>query len=138
MKNCVIVFFLLLVTALAHAGDVAIPRQDVDLIRTADLVEVSGTNDLGGAENFSIHNVKALREFTDLLTDDRYTTAPKSLKPHFKSLSAYKIRLSSKGTTVFELQVIADSILDIPNDPMFYVESDSYSANLMAPLLRLR
>ena len=123
---------------LAKASDIGIPQHDIDLVRTADLVEVSGTNDLGGAEDFSIHDRQAIRQFTDLLTDDRYTAAPKSLKPKFKSSSSYKIRFSSQGAPVLELTIIADSILDIPGDPMFYVESDSYSENLMAPLLRLR
>jgi hypothetical protein len=126
MRICLLALVALFVAiGLAEASDV-------------DLVEVSGTNDLGGAENFSIHDRKAIRQFTDLLADDRYIAAPKSLKPKFKSASAYKIRLSSQGVPVLELTVIGDSILDIPGDPMFYVESDSYSENLMAPLLRLR
>ena len=37
-----------------------------------------------------------------------------------------------------ELQVIADSVLDIPNDDSFYMESDRHSDILLAPLLRLR
>jgi hypothetical protein len=139
MRICLLALVALFVAiGLAEASDVSIPQRDIDLIRTADLVEVSGTNDLGGAENFSIHDRKAIRQFTDLLADDRYIAAPKSLKPKFKSASAYKIRLSSQGVPVLELTVIGDSILDIPGDPMFYVESDSYSENLMAPLLRLR
>jgi hypothetical protein len=139
MRICLLALVALFVAiGLAEASDVSIPQRDIDLIRTVDLVEVSGTNDLGGAENFSIHDRKAIRQFTDLLADDRYIAAPKSLKPKFKSASAYKIRLSSQGVPVLELTVIGDSILDIPGDPMFYVESDSYSENLMAPLLRLR
>ena len=120
------------------ANDIAIPEKDIALIKTTDDVQVSGTNDLGGAENFEIHNIKAIREFIALLTDDRYTAAPKSLKPKFKSLSSYQVRLSSNGAQVLELTIIADTVLDIPGDPNFYLESDSYSANLMAPLLRLR
>ena len=139
MKICLLVLAVLFVAIdLAEASDIAIPQHDIDLVRTADLVEVSGTNDLGGAESFSIHDRKTIRQFTDLLTDDRYIAAPKSLKPKFKSASAYKIRFSSQGAPVLELMIIGDSILDIPGDPMFYMESDSYSENLMAPLLRLR
>jgi hypothetical protein len=125
-------------SAFAQASDIRIPERDVDLIKGTDLVEVSGTNDLGGAENFSIHDRKAIAQFIDLLTSERFTAAPKSLKPRFKSLSSYQVRLSAQGAPVLELRVIADSILDIPGDPMFYVESDHYSENLMAPLLRLR
>jgi hypothetical protein len=139
MRICLLALVALFVAiGLAEASDVSIPQHDIDLIRTADIVEVSGTNDLGGAENFSIHDRQAIRQFTGLLSDDRYITAPKSLKPKFKSASAYKIRFSSQGVPVLELTIIGDSILDIPGDPMFYVESDSYSENLMAPLLRLR
>jgi hypothetical protein len=139
MRICLLALGALFVAiGLAKASDISIPQRDIDLIRTADLVEVSGTNDLGGAEDFSIHDRKAIRQFTGLLSDNRYTAAPKSLKPKFKSASAYKIRLSSQGVPVLELTIIGDSILDIPGDPMFYVESDSYSENLMAPLLRLR
>jgi hypothetical protein len=138
-KICLLVLFTLSVAiGRADAADIGIPQHDSDLMRTADLVEVSGTNDLGGAENFSIHDRKTIRQFTDLLTDDRYIAAPKSLKPKFKSASAYKIRFSSQGAPMLELMIIGDSIVDIPGDPMFYVESDSYSENLMAPLLRLR
>jgi hypothetical protein len=139
MKICLLTLVALFVAIdLAEASDIGIPQHDIDLVRTADLVEVSGTNDLGGAENFSIHDRQTIRQFTDLLTDDRYTAVPKSLKPKFKSASAYKIRLSSHGAPVLDLTIIGDSILDIPGDPMFYMESDSYSENLMAPLLRLR
>jgi hypothetical protein len=139
MRICLLALGALFVAiGLAKASDISIPQRDIDLIRTADLVEVSGTNDLGGAEDFSIHDRKAIRQFTGLLSDNRYTAAPKSLKPKFKSASSYKIRLSSQGVPVLELTIIGDSILDIPGDPLFYVESDSYSENLMAPLLRLR
>jgi hypothetical protein len=132
--------FLLGIYSSAFAGtpDISIPPRDAELIKTTDYIEVSGTNDLGGIENFSIHDSKAIRQFVDFLTSDRYIAVSKNLKPKFKSLSLYKVRLFSKGTAVFELQVIADSILDIPNDLSFYMESDEYSANLMAPLLRLR
>ncbi len=125
-------------SGLTKANDVAIPSKDIVLMKSADDVQVVGTNDLGGAENFEIHDIKAIREFIGLLTDDRYTTAPKSLKPQFKSASAYTVRLLSKGAPVLELKVIADSVLDLPGDPMFYLEDDRYSENLMAPLLRLR
>lgn len=133
-----IAFVLVLMPLAVHAADLRIPQRDIDLIRSADLVEVTGTNDLGGAENFSIHNAKAIRQFTDMLTDDRYYTAPKTLKPKFKSLSSYKVKLSRSGAPLLELTLIADSVLDLPDEPLYYVESDSYQANLMAPLLRLR
>ena len=139
MKNSLRAFLaFLLVLGVAKGADARIPQRDIDLVQTADLVEVSGTNDLGGAENFSIQDRKAIRQFIDLLTDDRYTTAPKSLKPQFKSLSSYDVRLSAHGAPVLELRIVADTVLDIPGDPLFYVEADSYSENLMAPLLRLR
>lgn len=128
----------ILCPVLGKASTIAIPDKDIALIQTSDYVQIVGTNDLGGAENFDIHNIKAIREFIGLLTSDRFTVAPKSLKPQFKSLSRYKVRLFCKGSPVIELSVIADSVLDLPDDPMFYVEGDSYSANLMAPLLRLR
>jgi hypothetical protein len=125
-------------SAFGDTPDVSIPERDVELIKATDYVEVSGTNDLGGPENFTIHNFKAIREFVQSLTSDRFTAVPKNLNPKFKSLSSYKIRLSAKGSPLLEFRIIGDSILDIPNDSSFYMESDNYSENLMAPLLRLR
>jgi hypothetical protein len=125
-------------SALGATPDIGIPEGDAELIKGTDYVEVSGTNDLGGTEDFSIHNSKAISQFVDFLTSDRYTPVPKNLKPQFKSLSRYKIRLSAKGALLLEFQIIADSILDIPHESLFYMESDGYSDNLMAPLLRLR
>jgi hypothetical protein len=124
--------------AYGDAPDVAIPEWDIALIKTTDYVEVVGTNELGGAENFSIHNAQAIKQFVDFLTSDRYTAVPKSLKPEFKSLSIYKVRLSSRGAVVLELQIIAESILDIPGEADYYMQSDRHSDNIMAPLLRLR
>lgn len=125
-------------SAFADTPDVYIPAHEIELIKTADYVEVSGTNDLGGAENFSIHNAKAIAQFVGLLTSDRFTAVPRSLKPRFKSLSFYRIRLSSKGSALLQVRMIGDSILDLPGETSFYMESDRYSENLMAPLLRLR
>ena len=124
--------------ALGDTPDVSIPESYIKLIKTTDCVDVSGTNDLGGPENFTIHNAKAIGQFVQFLTSDRYTVVPKDLKPEFKSMSSYKVRLSSNGTPVLEFQVIADSILDLPNEPAFYMQSDRHSDNIMAPLLRLR
>jgi hypothetical protein len=118
--------------------DISIPNPDVEIIKTVDYVQVSGTNDSGGREDFDIHNAKAIGQFVQFLTSDRYAAVPKSLKPEFKSRSSYKVLLWSKGTKVLELQVIADSILDIPGDVSYYMQSDRHSDNLMAPLLRLR
>jgi hypothetical protein len=129
---------LLCLPALGDTPDVGIPDSYMNLIKTTDFVEVTGTNDRGGAENFTIHNAKAIGQFVQFLTSERYTAVPKSLKPEFKSLSLYKVRLSAKGAPVLELQIIADSVLDIPHETSFYMESDRHSDNLMAPLLRLR
>ena len=118
--------------------DISIPENDIALIKTTDYVEVTGTNESGGAEDFTIHNDKAIAQFVHFLTDERYTAVPKSLKPDFKSKSLYKIRLSSKGAVVLEFQIIAESILDIPGDASFYMQSERHSDNIMAPLLRLR
>jgi hypothetical protein len=131
-------FAVLCLPANASTPDVSIPDHYISLIKTTDLVEVTGTNDLGGAENFSIHNAKAISQFLQLLTSDRYTAVPKNLKPEFKSMSSYKVSLTSNGTPVLEFQVIADSVLDIPGETSYYMESDRHSDNLMAPLLRLR
>ena len=124
--------------AFGDTPDIGIPEQDANLIKTTDYVEVIGTNDLGGAENFAIHNAKAISEFVQFLTSERYTAVPKNLKPNFKSLSSYQVRLSAKGAPVLELQIIADSVLDIPNETSFYMQSGRHSDNLMAPLMRLR
>jgi hypothetical protein len=129
---------LLCLPALGDTPDVGIPETYVSLIKTTDFVEVTGTNDRGGAENFTIHNAKAISEFVHFLTSELYTAVPKSLKPEFKSLSSYKIRLSAKGQPVLEFQVIADSVLDLPKETSFYMESDRHSDNIMAPLMRLR
>jgi hypothetical protein len=136
--SALIASLLVLYSAFAHAADVSIPQHDADLIKKADSVHVTGTNDLGGSESFDIHDRKALAEFKGYLTDNRFTPVPKSLKPKFKSPSAYMVTFLSNNAPVLKVVVIADSILDVPDDPMYYMESDSYSANLMAPLLRLR
>jgi hypothetical protein len=118
--------------------DVGIPEHDAELMKTTDHIDVSGTNDSGGAEDFSIHDSKAISQFVELLSSDHYTAVPKSLKPQFKSLSSYTVRFFAHGTPLLELRVIAESVLDIPNEPSFYMQSEQYSDNLMAPLLRLR
>jgi hypothetical protein len=125
--------------ALADDSDVTLPQRDIDLIKTTRRVEVSGTNDRGGSENFTIHNAQAISQFVQLLTSARYTAAPKALKPEFKSMSIYQINLIGGGDQpVLQFRIIADSILDLPNENFFYMESDQYSENLLAPLLRLR
>jgi hypothetical protein len=129
---------LLATTAFGSTPDISIPERYIQPIKTTDLVEVSGTNDMGGAENFSIHNAKAISQFVKFLISERYNAVPKDLKPEFKSLSSYKVRLSANGTTVLEFKVIADSVLDLPGESSFYMESDRHSDNLMAPLMRLR
>jgi hypothetical protein len=132
---------LLAVSGLAAYGDtpdISIPESDIALIKTTDFVEVMGTSNSGAADDFTIHDWKAIKQFVALLTSERFTAVPKSLKPEFVSKSRYKVRLSAKGAPVFELQIIADSVLDIPNDPSYYMESDRHSDNLLAPLLRLR
>ncbi len=123
---------------LAEPPEIRIPQRDIDLIKTTDFVEVTGTNSHGGAESFTIHNAKAIKEFVELLTSERYNAVPKNLKPDFKSPSRYDVKLSSGGTQVLELQVIADSVLDFPGDDSFYMESERHSDILLAPLLRLR
>lgn len=107
-------------------------------MKSADIVKVSGTNERGVQQDFAIHDWKAIKQFVELLTSPRYVAVPKNLDPHFKSLSRYKVRLSSKGTVVLELQIIADSVLDIPNDTSFYMQSARHSDVLMGPLLKLR
>jgi len=124
--------------AFGDTPDVSIPDRYMALIKTTDLVEVSGTNDRGGAEDFAIHNAKAISQFVQFLNSERYTAVPKDLKPQFKSMSSYKVRLSAKGAPVLEFQIIADSIIDLPAETSFYMESDRHSDNLLAPLLRLR
>jgi hypothetical protein len=139
MKLLLVVF--LAVSCLAAYGDtpdISIPASDIELIKTTDYVEVTGTNDKGGKEDFSIHNSKAISQFVQLLTSERFTAVPKSLKPDFKSLSSYDVRLSANGAPVLELQIIGDSVLDIPNDTSYYMQSDRHSDNLLAPLMRLR
>lgn len=117
---------------------ISIPQRDIDLIKMADDVKVTGTNDLGGAEAFAVNDPKAIRQFVELLTSERYVPVPKSPSPDFKSLSRYDVQLFSKGTLVFQLQIVAISVLDIPGDNQFYMESSRYSEVLLAPLLRLR
>jgi len=139
MKSIICACLTLLCSA-AYAGkpDISIPESTIKLIKTTDCVEVTGTNDMGGAENFTIHNAKAIGQFVKFLTSDIYLAVPKEPKPEFKSLSRYKVRLSCQGAPVLEFDVVADSILDLPNETSYYMESDRHSDNLMAPLLRLR
>ena len=133
--------FLLLFGSFAYADTppITIPENEIALIKTADFVEVTGTNDAGGAEDFSIHNSKAISQFVQFLTSERYIAVPKNLKPDFKAKSVYKVRLSSKGTPLLEFLVIGDSILDLPNEAAYYTPAERYADdNIMAPLLRLR
>ena len=139
MKLALVAYVVLFVsTAYADTSDITIPDSAIALIKTTDYVEVTGTNQLGGKEDFTIHNAKAISQFVQFLISDRYTAVPKDLKPQFKSLSSYTVRLSAKGEPLLELRVIADSVLDIPSETSFYMQSDRHSDNLMAPLLRLR
>jgi hypothetical protein len=124
--------------ACADTPDITIPDSAIALIKTTDYVEVTGTNQLGGAENFSIHNAKAISQFVQLLTAQRYTAVPKNLNPDFKSKSRYDVHLFSNGAPILELQIIADSIIDLPHESSYYMESDRHSDILLAPLLRLR
>jgi hypothetical protein len=136
-----LLFFILALGSASVFGDtpdIAIPEPCATLIKTADYVEVVGTNDMGGAEDFSIHNAKAISQFVQLLTSERYIAVPKNLNPKFKSKAAYKVRLSAKGNPVLEFEIIADSVLDLPGETSFYMQSDRHSDNLLAPLLRLR
>ncbi|HEX4141644.1 MAG TPA: hypothetical protein VHY09_14950, partial [Candidatus Methylacidiphilales bacterium] len=79
--------FALFSSVAAHAAtpEISIPQQDIALIKSTDSVEVTGTNSRGGAEAFTIHNAKAIKQFIDLLISERYVAVPKSLKPDFKS-----------------------------------------------------
>jgi hypothetical protein len=122
----------------AAPPEIRIPQPDIDLIKTTDSVDVTGTNSHGGAEAFTVHNFKAIKEFVGLLTSERYQAVPKNLKPDFKSPSRYDVKLSSGGNVVLEFQVIADDVLDFPGDENFYMESERHSDILLAPLLRLR
>ena len=124
--------------ALAEPPEISIPRSDIDLIKSTGSVEVTGTNSHGGAEAFTVHDAKAIKEFVGLLTSERYVAVPKNLKPDFKSPSRYDVKLSSGGAVVLEFQVIADDVLDFPGDANFYMESERHSDILLAPLLRLR
>jgi hypothetical protein len=65
-------------TAFADEPDISIPTREIALIKTTDYVEVSGTNDLGGAEDFTIHNTKAIRDFVELLTSERFNAVPQA------------------------------------------------------------
>jgi len=126
------------ISAQAEPPEISIPEKDITLMKSADLVEVSGTNERGVQQDFAVHNWKAIKQFVELLTSPRYVAVPKNLDPHFKSLSRYKVRMSSNGTVVLELQIIADSVLDIPDDASFYMQSARHTDILMGPLLKLR
>jgi hypothetical protein len=125
-------------TSYADTPDITIPDSDIALVKTTDYVEVTGTNQLGGKEDFSIHNAQAIKQFVQLLTGERYNAVPKNLNPDFKSKSRYDVRLFSKGAPILDLQIIADSVIDLPNETSFYMESDRHSDILLAPLFRLR
>ena len=124
--------------ALAAPPEIRIPQGDIELIRTTGSVEVTGTNNHGQPEAFTVHDSKAIKEFVGLLTSERYNAVPKNLKPDFKSPSRYDVKLSSNGNVILEFQVIADDVLDFTGDDNFYMESERYSDILLAPLLRLR
>ncbi len=124
--------------ALADPPEIRIPQADIDLIRSTSFVEVTGTNTHGGAEAFAIHDAKAIKQFVELLTSERYIAVPKNLKPNFKSPSRYDVKLSSNGSPILEFQVIADTVLDFSDDTSFYMETERHPDLLLAPLLRLR
>jgi hypothetical protein len=123
---------------LAAPPEISIPRSDIDLIKTTGSVEVTGTNSHGGAEAFTVHDTKAIKQFVELLTSERYVAVPKNLKPDFKSPSRYDVKLSSGGNVILEFQIIADDVLDFTGNDNFYMESERHSDILLAPLLRLR
>jgi len=124
--------------ALAAPPEISIPQSDIDLIKTTGSVEVTGTNSHGGAEAFTVHDAKAIKQFVELLTSERYNAVPKNLKPDFKSPSRYDVKLSSGGNVILEFQIIADDVLDFDGDDNYYMESERHSDILLAPLLRLR
>jgi hypothetical protein len=139
MKPALAVLALFLtLPAYGDTPDISIPAADIALIKTTDYVEVTGTNDLGGPEDFAIHDAKAISQFVQLLTAQRYNAVPKSLNPDFKSKSSYKVQLFSNGTPILDLKIIADSVIDLPNETSYYMETDRHSDILLAPLLRLR
>jgi len=139
MKALLVIAGLFLsLPVLAGQPEITIPRPDIDLIKTTDAVDVTGTNSHGGAENFTVHNAKAIKEFVGLLTSERYIAVPKNLKPDFKSPARYDIKLSSNGNMILEFQIIADDVLDFPGDPNFYMQSERHDDIIPAPLLRLR
>ena len=139
MKLALLVYLVLFVSsAYADTPDITIPDSAIALIKTTDYVEVTGTNQLGGKEDFAIHDAQAIKQFVQLLTAERYNAVPKNVNPDFKSKSRYDVRLFSHGAPILELQIIADSVIDLPNETSFYMESDRHSDILLAPLLRLR
>src|SRR5271155_1438521 len=98
MKRIVLALTALICFSVAgKASDISIPDGYVTLIKPTDFVEVSGTDDEGRPENFTIHNAKAISQFLELLTTDRFVAVPKNLKPNFKSRSSYDVRLSAHG-----------------------------------------
>jgi hypothetical protein len=139
MKLALLAYAVLFASfAYGDTPDITIPDSAIALIKTTDYVEVTGTNQLGGKEDFAIHDAKAIKQFVQLLTAERYNAVPKNLNPDFKSMSRYKVHLFSNGTPILDLQIIADSVIDLPNETSFYMESDRHSDILLAPLLRLR
>lgn len=139
MKFALIVLAVLLPLAVhAEPPQIAIPEKDIALIKSADLVEVSGTNERGTQQDFTIKNWKALKQFADLLTSPRYVAVPKDMKPEWHTKSYYKVRFSSHGTETLEIQIIADSIINLPDDTSYYVQGAGHTDILMAPLLKLR
>jgi len=139
MKLALLACVVLFVSATStDSPDITIPDSAIALIKRTDYVEVTGTNQLSGKEDFSIHNAKAIGQFVQLLTAEHYNAVPKNLNPDFKSKSRYHVRLFSNGAPILELQIIADSVIDLPNEPAFYMETDRHSDILLAPLLRLR
>jgi hypothetical protein len=122
----------------AEPPDRCIPDHFVQLIKTTDYLEASGTNAMGNTDEFTIHDAKAIHEFIDLVTAQRYVPVPKGLNPHFKSSSRYKIRLFSKGVPILDFVIAAVSVIDLPGEDQFYMESSRHDQVLMAPLFRLR
>jgi hypothetical protein len=139
MKTVLVAFLALFFASdYVEPPDMCIPDKYIQLIKSTDYLEAKGINAVGYEDDFTIHNAKAISQFVELLTSQRYVPAPKSLDPHFKSPSHYDVRLYSKGQLVLEFRVVAVSVLDLPGDPNFYMESSRHDEVLMAPLFRLR
>ena len=134
MKAILALFLALACSDWVEPPDAKIPDKYISVMKQTDYIEVTGLDLLGHEDDFTIHSWKPIKQFVDILSSEIYVPAAKSIDPQFKSKSRYHIKLFAKGQPIMTFDVVGFSVLDIPGDDQYYMESDRHSLVLVSPL----